>query len=550
MGQSLIVGLDGATFDLIDPLVAAGRLPTFARLLASGVRGRLMSTIPPATVPAWPTFMTGKRPGGHGVFDFYKREPGRERRLVSSRDIEGPTLWRYLSDHDRPCIVLNVPCTYPPEAIRGVLASGMLTPSNGPYVHPPEMAARLDAWTGGYRVNPRAEYVRSPFDRAKLIQELREISDIQKRAFLALLDSEPWDLAMLMFRATDIIQHKLWHRPEDVAAMYEFIDGALDEIMAAAGHAPVWLISDHGFGPLEKSFHINQWLRDQGWLAYRRKEESPASRPQPDAPARQNRPARARSLRGWLGRAGISSDRARAVLPGPVQSLLKRAIPRHVRGWMPRSSYEVDFARTQVFSDSSFTHETQALRINLRTREPGGIVPPDEYEALRDQVIQSLKALRDPETGQTVVLDAYKGDELFAGPYVDGAPDLILRLRDGYKMIGDFASAAAITRLAQVGGCHRRDGIFVAAGPGIAAGPDLGALSIADVMPTLLHAMRLAVPKTCDGQVRLDVFAPGSDPARRPVAYLDVSPGRRSEGQEMAEDEEVLSRLRALGYID
>jgi predicted AlkP superfamily phosphohydrolase/phosphomutase len=510
-----------------------------------------MSTIPPATIPAWPSFMTGKSPGRHGVFDFFKRDAHGKQRLVSSRDIRGPTLWRYLSDHGRRCIVLNVPCTYPPEPINGVLVSGMLTPVDGAYVSPREMATRLDSWTGGYRVNPRSKYVRSPFDRDELLRELREVSVIQKQAFLKLLETEDWDFAMLMFRATDIVQHKLWHQPEAVTEIYELLDGALAEIAASAGDASIWLVSDHGFGPQEKLFHINQWLRDQGWLAIRPKASSAPGQPQSGVTIGQESPEIAASARLWLARAGLGRDRARALIPQAFQPLIKCILPRAVRRWIPGSAYEVVWHRTRVANDNTFGQETQALRINLGGRDPEGIVAPDEYEPLRLGVIQALKELRDPETGQTVVMEVYRGNELFAGPCADHAPDLILQLRDGYKMIGDLVAREYVSRLPQVAGCHRRDGILVAAGTDLASGLDLGELAISDVMPTLLHLMGLAVPTECDGSVRLDLFTPRSGPANRQVVCKNVASAFRSvEAEPEENDEEVLSRLRALGYVD
>jgi predicted AlkP superfamily phosphohydrolase/phosphomutase len=546
----VIVGLDGATFDLIGPLVEANRLPTVARLLERGVRGRLMSTVPPATIPAWPTFMTGRSPAQHGVMDFYTQDDRRGRRLVSSRDIDGPTLWRYLSAQGRRSIVVNVPCTYPPESIDGVLLSGMLTPAGRQYASPPEITAKLDVWTGGYRVNPRFAYVRSPFDRDALIRELHRVSEIQTQAFLKLLETERWDFAMLVYRATDIIQHKLWHQPGDIAEMHTYLDRALERIVARVGAASVWLISDHGFGPQEKVFHINRWLRDQGWLAIRRVRHLESISPRPRMSPGVAKPAGGSSAGQWLVRAGLSRDWARAVLPEPVQSFLRRLLPLRFRRLVPRTRYAVDWTQTQVFSDSSFTQETQALRINLRGREPGGIVEPEEYGPLRDRLIQGLKELRDPDSGQTVVVGIHKGEELFAGPYVHRAPDLILQLRDGYKMRGDFVTREHFSRLARVAGCHRPDGILIAAGQEMAAGVDVGEVSIADVMPTVLHLMRLAVPTTCDGQVQSALFAPGSEPARRRVAYQPVMYGGRKDAGELAEDdEEVLSRLRALGYI-
>ena len=131
--QVLIIGLDGATFTVIDPLLNEGALPGLARLIGSGVRAELLSTIPSATIPAWPSFMTGKNPGKHGVFDFFSRIPGGKIRLTRSEDIRTRTLWQILSDHGLRSIVLNIPNTYPPQPIDGIVISGMLTPPGAPF---------------------------------------------------------------------------------------------------------------------------------------------------------------------------------------------------------------------------------------------------------------------------------------------------------------------------------------------------------------------------------------------------------------------------------
>ena len=354
---------------------------------------------------------------------------------------------------------------------------------------------------------------------------------------------------MLMFRATDIIQHKLWHRPDDIATLYEFMDTALAEIVAAAGDGTsIWLMSDHGFGPQTHLFYVNQWLRDQGWLAIRRKTGDTTDE---TTLARRGQSKQAVAARRRFANLGLSRDLLRTMLPRSLQSLLKRLLPRRLRQWLPGSRYELDPARTVVFGDSRFTTETQALRINLQGREKEGVVEPGEYEDLRSAVIQALRTLRDPETGEAVVEEVYKGEELFAGPYVQDAPDLILRLREGYKMNLTFGAQEYVARLPQVGGCHRQDGIFMAMGPDISAGGELSELSIADVMPTLLHWMGMAVPAGCDGQVRQDVFVEGSEPAGRAVAYQEPTVPESSGVaiEEDEDDEAVLSRLRDLGYI-
>jgi predicted AlkP superfamily phosphohydrolase/phosphomutase len=548
MPRVMIIGLDGATFDIIDPLVNAGRLPTMAWLLENGVRGRLSSTIPPATIPAWPTFMTGKTPGNHGVFDFFSRDDQGERRLSSSRDIRGPTLWRYLSSLGHRCIVLNVPCTYPPEPINGVLVTGMLTPAGAAYTHPSETATQLDDWTGGYLINPRAQYVRSPFDPSELIQELRHVSNIQKQAFLNLLAVNDWDFAMIMFRATDIIQHKLWHQARAVEGMYEFIDNIVEDIIAASKDASLWLMSDHGFGPQGKVFHINRWLRDQGWLSVHRNKTMAKKEPPLRAGQEAVNPA-TRSQRLLL-HLGLSRDRVRTLLPQSTYSFLRRNLPHRLRRRIPQSSYGIDWTNTLVFNDNQFTQETQALRINLRGRESDGVVDPDGYEGLREAVIHALSDIRDPDTGQAVVTRVHKGEQLFAGAYTANAPDLVLQLKNGYKMIGDFGAREIVSGLNPIAGCHRPDGVFIAAGEGIASDIEIADPTIVDMMPTILHYIGLAVPSDCDGEVLRDVFDSGSEPALRRVHYREVSAAPDTETEHQNLDEQVVARLRDLGYIE
>src|SRR4030042_6947088 len=135
----IVMGLDGATFDLILPWVEQGYLPTFKRLMKEGAWGELESTTPPLTGPAWSSFITGKNPGRHGIYDFVKRNPqGYQWQTINATHRDGMSLWRLLSDHGRKVVVFNVPVTYPPEAVNGVMISGDLPPRKAPdFIFPP-----------------------------------------------------------------------------------------------------------------------------------------------------------------------------------------------------------------------------------------------------------------------------------------------------------------------------------------------------------------------------------------------------------------------------
>ena len=130
MNRVFILGWDGATFDLIEPWVAEGKLPNIARIMSSGVHGRLRSTLPPMTFPAWSSFMTGKNPGKHGILEFFLRRPGTfEEMAVNQRLRDSRAIWDLLGDAGIRSLVTNVPCTYPPEEIDGVMISDFLTPA-------------------------------------------------------------------------------------------------------------------------------------------------------------------------------------------------------------------------------------------------------------------------------------------------------------------------------------------------------------------------------------------------------------------------------------
>ena len=130
----LVIGIDGGTFDIILPMIHAGRLPNLGRLLSNGAYGTLLSTIPPVTAPAWSSFVMGSNPGQHGVFYFFRKEgksdgAKSERVLMNLRNIEGIPFWRVLNRYGNKAGLINIPLTYPPDNVDGFMISGMLVPT-------------------------------------------------------------------------------------------------------------------------------------------------------------------------------------------------------------------------------------------------------------------------------------------------------------------------------------------------------------------------------------------------------------------------------------
>ncbi len=522
-GRLLIIGLDGATFDLIDPWIAQGRLPHIAALIERGLRGPLQSTFPPATFPAWSSFMTGKNPGKHGVYDFVRLRPGSYRLEFSgARSRKGPTIWRLLSDRGFRVGIMGLPTTYPPEAVNGFMISGFDSPvstgTDPSFIYPRSLSAELAERTGPYRITDLGQFRVNGRWHARALDHIRET--LERKIAIAdyLLEKESWDLFMVLFGESDTVGHHFWafHDPrspryhpsgrEDVShairSVYQRLDAAIGELTARSHpKTSVMVLSDHGFGGAgEKVIHLNRWLQREGYLFFR-------------------------GGRGWKTK-GASALRSAGLKLLPLK--VQEGLFRHGAGLANALLTEtrlgaVDWSRTRAFSTEMNT--LPGLWINLRGRYPQGTVAPGrEYEQLREDLIENLDGLTDPETGQKVVTRAHRREELYHGPCLQEAPDIVLELNldRGYSYTclpsGDRGDGRVIRRLrpaerlgakgGSMNGSHRRQGIFLFAGNGPIEKRSLDRLSIMDLAPTILRFFELPVPPDMDGSV-IEEIVPG-----------------------------------------
>ncbi len=540
MSRILVIGIDGGTFDLITPWAEAGDLPTLARLMSEGVHGPLESTLPPVTSPAWPTFATGKNPGKHGVFDFI-RPRGGEFELVNATSIRAPTVWQIVSAAGRTAGVMNVPVTYPPTPIAGFVIAGMLSPAGGTFTYPADLLSRY-ADLKPYRIAPRVQYKAG--NEEEFAADLLDLVTRRGEYARRLLEDFPHDFLMFHFQATDIMQHAFWkfidptHPRYDPSAaarfgpalkeVYRRVDRFVGQMLDRLDDdTTVILMSDHGFGPLHYVVNLNLFLLDKGLLRLRRGAWT--------------------RLKAALFRAGLTPASVwhlveRTGLQNCVWRVSKATRNKVVGKFL--SFDDVDWSRTRAYS---IGHVGQ-IYVNLRGREPEGSVPPEEYDAVRQEVIAALGDLRHPETGQPLVDAVIPGEEVAHGPYAHRSPDLHLVL-DGYRTIA-FPLFATDNRIVtrQIrgdSGCHRRHGIFIAWGAGIRRGTTVAGARILDLAPTILHLMGLPVPDDMDGRVLTEALT-----ITRPVEYQAAGPSAGAEAALSSEEEaEVEERLRALGYL-
>jgi predicted AlkP superfamily phosphohydrolase/phosphomutase len=554
----LVIGLDGASHALIQKWSKAGSLPNIRGLVERGSFGILRSTMPAHSPTAWATFMTGLNPGKHGVFDFVRRDDtSYHLRLLHSNHIKGTSLWRLLSQQGCRVGVMNVPMTYPPEEVNGFLVSGLGTPSYTTYTYPPEMTETLNS--EGYRVNNDSFF--EPGKEDAWLGDIYETSQKQAKAAMRLINEKPWDFFMLVFRNTDEICHFFWHYmdpthpahnpdapPKYLTAIedfYRFIDRLVGELIASVGpDVNVILMSDHGAGPLYKDVFLNEWLWQEGLLALK-----------PEALNQENG-------KRWLQTTGLTRKNISTLLKRlhlqrlelPIKRLLGdyiRILPRDERLELADA---VDWTKTQAYS---FGYYGQIF-LNLKGREPAGIVTPgSQYLQVRQKIAQRLSMLVDPEDSNPIVSKVYVKEELYDGPCLDSAPDLLAIMRDftyitrkGYEF-GPARGLLFCTPHTHETGSHRLEGIIIAAGPDIQANEHMAPKEIQDLTPTLMHLMQCPVPRIMDGRVIESIF---TDEFLRnnPIRYgddQDNSPDGQPGSSDPELEAEIMERLRKLGYL-
>ena len=551
----LVLALDGTTFDLIGPWLDDGSMPNLARLRADGASGPLRSIVPPVTAPAWCSFMTGKNPGKHGVFEFFLREPGRfEEVPVSARARAGKTLWEILGEAGKQVLVVNVPVTYPPIPVNGNMVGDFLTPMGAKdFTWPPELLSEIEAATGPYELYHVEVYRKG---RAHLVlDELDRVLEKNRTANLWLLENKPWDFAMLHVWGTDRYGHELWHvlderhpmhDPAEAAilrdrclAYWRRVDAVCGEWMAAAGDASILVLSDHGFGPIHNFLVFNVWLLRAGFLKLK--------------------PRAATLVKRWLFELGLSPAAgyrvamrlgfARMRLAAGVGTR-KRLIERINRVFL--SLRDVDWSRTRAYSKGNYGQ----MFLNLKGREPEGIVEPGDAAAVLTELETALRGLRDPAGSAPLIGDIWRKEELYRGPYLDRAPDLTFLPRDmRNKALGtvDFTSHRFVERAYGNSGDHRMDGIFFLTGAGVRPGARLAGANLIDVAPTILHHLGLGVPEDFDGRVLEDAFTEderAAHPVRTaPPAGAGAAGGADGSGLTDEAAREIRERLKGIGYL-
>jgi predicted AlkP superfamily phosphohydrolase/phosphomutase len=556
----MVVGIDGATLDLVVPWSQSGELPVFKRLIDEGVHGKLRSTIIPSSAPAWTSFMTGKNPGKHGIFSFFRLMPGTYKiGITNGKQRDGRTLWSILSDAGKKVGVINVPLTYPAESVNGFHIAGYPSPSyRDPYFsYPRGFAGEIQRVFGSYPVIPNTRGRLLKGDIGGAIEELFRGLELREKISHFLRTRYPLDFFCDVITETDQAQHFFWHLTDNhhprydptlakqygnvILSIYKRIDKFLGDILKWLGEEwTLILVSDHGACMNHKGNSTLQgWLQNLGMLQVR---------PSP----RHHLIHLLKMLMRWL------YPLAKDFSPRGVKDMVTRIIPN-----LSLSTNEYMLGGTSF--DEIAWDKTKAfwlwelLWINLKSRQPKGIVARgEEYEQVRDYLLTQLLQAKDYKTGQRVIREVFKKEEVLKGKYVDEAPDLQILWEERDVISGMTArreneqkDRVAFPREDDIRtGEHSPFGMVILWGRGIKKGHLLSNAEIVDLSPTILHMMDQPIPSDMDGRVLVDAFE--ADFLERPIRY-EKTPGDGNAGGEEAYGEEEMKQIReqlkGLGYL-
>ena len=560
MKRILLVGLDGAS----PHLVRAWRdsLPNLHALMAEGASGTLQSTIPPRSVPAWYSFVTGVNPAKLGVFGFSQRRPATyDYTFANFSHCRAEPFWRWLEPLGLRSAILHVPGTFPPRELSGFMVSGWPMPLNRgnlAYTYPQRLGREID------------DLISQPFEavsphaigrdnEAQMLAERLRILKMHGDVACHLLEKREWDVGLVVFSPLDRTSHQFWrhmdashphHDPrranqfgDAIKQVYAASDAQLGRLLSLLDDEDwIFVVSDHGFGPSHRSFFANEFLQRHGYLVLR------------DNSAL-GEPGAATRILGRLSAPLFHLNQASPLFRRVAAPLKKTALSNFIRNRYMRSQVSdrvrlnhvpVDWSQTRAYCP-----DESSIYLNLRGRDPQGTVAPGkEASALIAELSGRLSQLRDPATGATLAVNVWRKEEIYSGPYLDDAPDLIVAL-DNYRtnVMAELGHGELFDEEPLWSGNHAPDGIFLARGPGIVAGRQVDA-NIMDVVPTLLHMLGAAVPRDADGRVLLELFEDGSDVRRREVELVNAA-GYRDRVESFSDEEqaEMAKQLKDLGYL-
>jgi len=552
----LILGLDGATPELVDRWVEENKLPYLKQIMQRGVYGKLRSVYPPISPAAWTTFATGYNPGKHGVYDFRDYDNTRygcfADTIVDSNSFAGKTIWDIVGAAGQKVGVVTVPVTYPAWKVNGFMISGYPTPDTGKsFTYPPELGKTIPPMVGD------AAFFKSATGHVLLKEmnrSMHECTDVS----IDLMNKDDYGLFIMVVGATDRAHHDWWkyidpqhpaYDPKEaelygdlILEVYKAADACVGKFLEAIDDdTTVIVMSDHGGGSHPKDYlNTNYVLRTLNLL----------------------KPSATASKKKSGFKAAFKQFYRTKIRRFPYLEQVYRSLPQGLKKIATTMDSQtmmnldvIDWKQTRAYRFPMYP-PVEGIMINVVGRQPEGCVQPgEEYEAIRTRILEEMRGLRDPQTGEPIVLEAYRREELYHGERLETAPDLILVTQDQYKggtSIDELISAVPLDVISKLSGVHRMDGIILAQGPHIRRNAHIEGAGIIDVAPTVMYALGMPIPTDMDGKPLAALFE-AAHMQQTEAAYTDERTyedvASDDYGYSEEEEESVRLKLEALGYL-
>jgi predicted AlkP superfamily phosphohydrolase/phosphomutase len=413
----LIIGLDGTTYEILEPYLSQGEFPALKHLMASGSHGTITSTIPPMSSSTWTSIQTGVNPGKHGVFDYIQKKSGTaDFEYINAQSIKVPAMWDMIGETGRQSCIINVMMTYPPKDINGIMISGGLTPEGKQCYAPEKVDPEIKKILDSYIITPYGGYDFFRDNYKDYIDTYCENAERRKEVTLRLMQKTDWDLCMVLFGCTDAVQHMIWKFIDNKSPLwktsyasienpfvpfYKKLDSFVGDLIRQCDeHTTIIVCADHGFGPFYARINLNNFLREHHYLSFKKTYYI--------------------LIKRLMLKYHISLVNARKIARMLGIKKLKQRFrdeKQKTLGKAALSLYDLDLTKTKAYALGTYG----GIYVNLKGRDPEGIVMPGkEYERVRDDIIEKVMQLKDPMTGKTIIKEVMKKEAIYSGYYMAG----------------------------------------------------------------------------------------------------------------------------------
>lgn len=520
-----MIGIDGGSWDILNVLMERGKLPFLKKILEKGAFGILNSTSPPVTGPAWVSFATGKVPMKHGIYDFTMFEhQSRRTRIVTTRDIKSVFFYEMLSLYGHRCIIINLPLSYPPRKINGIIVGDWLSPRK--YIYPEDK----EEYIREYRYVRELDIYEEE-EASHLLEMIKMKSSLLRNLFI----NEIWDFFFILFSETDWICHRYFidimedgAKREEGEKIFMEIDGLLGWILKNMDDKTVLMImSDHGFRIYRRIFYINRWLMKNGYLH-----------------VSEDEPHDYKTAPQIVAERQIEKKRGIKVPEKLRKIIIKHRIIHKIflSFWkIMRAKFYIEHQSEKKFIDFSKTKawmpttESYGLYINSRMRFSDGIVHNSEYQELTEMLIEMLQNIDD---------DGRKVFEMVSKCHhekkIESSPDIIFMPSEDFHIEYNLQQSNPIIETKEYP-YHSKEGIFMAFGYGVKKCKNLN-MNIYDIPTTILHIFDVPVPEDMDGKVIKELFIEDSEIRLRNVKRVSSSHYRMEIEKMRIKD--VIKKLR------